>query len=173
MARRAAWLWLLVSAVALSASCSRGPAPPPEGELAPEIVLQEIDAAGLAEAIARHRGNVILVDFWATWCPPCVELFPHAVEMHRRWADRGLRVLAVSMDDPDKRESVLRFLRAQGAAFECYINRDGLGSAAIEAFGIDDGALPHLKLFSRDGRLAKTFSGADPDELDRAVEALL
>jgi len=167
---------LTVLGCVLLAGCSRG-LPRSKAEPPPQITLTPIDDRGLDEAVARQRGKVVLVDFWAIWCVPCVKLFPHLAELQRRLADRDLAVISVSMDDVDSREAVLAFLRDRRAAPENFISRYGLGSEGFEAFDIGDGALPHLKLYDRDGRLQKTFSSGggplDPEAIDRAVEELV
>ena len=160
----------------LIAGCRHEAAPAVENATA-EVVLATIDNRGLAEAVARHRGQVVLVEFWATWCAPCVELFPHTVELQTRLADQGLAVISVSMDDMKDQETVLRFLRGRRATFENFIGQYGVGSEGFDAFDISDGALPHLKLYGRDGRLQKTFvSGGqplDPEQIERAIAEIL
>ena len=160
----------------LIAGCRHDAAPAVESTTA-EVALTTVDARGLAEAVARHRGKVVLVEFWATWCVPCVELFPHAVELQRRLAEQGLVVISVSMDDTKSREAVLRFLRGHRASFENFISQYGVGSEGFDAFDISDGALPHLKLYDHNGRLRKTFtSGGQPldlEQVERAVAKLL
>ncbi len=156
--------------------CGRHTTPP--AEIATDkIALTTVDSRGLADAVARCRGKVVLVEFWATWCVPCVKLFPHTVELHRRLADRGLVVISVSMDETEKREAVLHFLRDRGATFENFISSYGVGSAGFDAFDVTDGALPHLKIYDRHGRLQKTFvSGGEslaPEQIDLAVDELL
>jgi thiol-disulfide isomerase/thioredoxin len=173
-AYRAAALTLLGGL--LFAACRHDPAPAIKSTTG-KIALATVDSRGLADAVARHRGKVVLVEFWATWCVPCVKLFPHTVVLQRRAADRGLAVIAVSMDDTDNQEAVLRFLRGHEATFENFISRYGVGSEGFEAFDISDGALPHLKLYDRNGRLQKTFvSGGESlaaEEIDSAVDVLL
>lgn len=142
-----------------------------------DVTLEPVGAERLAGAVAGHRGEVVLVDFWATWCGPCVAMFPHTVELHREFEDRGLAVISVSMDAPEQRSQVRAFLVEQGATFENYLSRYGIGAKGFEAFDIDDGALPHVKLFDRRGKLHRVFSAGgaaiDLDELDREVERLL
>ncbi|OHB71536.1 MAG: hypothetical protein A2V70_08175 [Planctomycetes bacterium RBG_13_63_9] len=144
----------------------------------PDVKLEVIDEQGFAAALRRHRGKVVLVDFWATWCGPCVELFPHTVQLHRRLGDQGLAVISVSLDDPvDDRADVLEFLTHQDATFENFVSRYGAGTKSIEVFEIVDGAVPHFKLYDRHGKLQKTFAsgseGIDPAQIDLAVKALL
>lgn len=151
--------------------CAAGDAKPVE------VSLREIDGPGFRQTLERHRGKVVLVDFWASWCLPCIKGFPHVVELHRRYADRGLVVISVSMDEPAKKKDAERFLAKHGATMENYLsNYGGLGAEAVEAFGV--GALPHYQLYDRQGKLIKNFASGtgppiDPQEIDRAIEASL
>jgi len=145
-------------------------------EPAQEVTLRTLDEAKFAETLKPYRGRVVLVDFWATWCGPCKELFPHTVQLHRELADRGLAVVSVSLDPPEKEPEVLRFLVAQGASFDNFIASRGGSGEAVELLEID-GGLPHLKLLDRTGKLRKTFPRpsrlVDPAAVERAVEELL
>ena len=169
--RRAAAM--LLAGVVLTAGCGRESRPEPP----PEAAVPAIDAPGLARLLERQHGKVVLVEFWATWCEPCLKLFPHAVELHRRHRQDGLAVITVSLDDPDNELAVRRFLGRNEAYMENFLGRYGVGPDAFAAFDIADGALPHLKLYGRDGRLLKSFAGGggpiDPKEVQRAVEAAL
>ena len=149
-------------------------ASPPSADRPP---LRTIDAAGLARVLDQHRGQVVLVDFWATWCGPCVKLFPHTAQWQQRYGDRGLAVITVSLDDPADGPSVGKFLAQNGAATENYLSSYGVGPAAMTAFGIADGALPHVRIYDAEGRLHKTFTSGgrmiDPKEIESAVTKLL
>lgn len=140
------------------------------------VMLRVIDEDELAEAIAGHRGKVVLVDFWATWCLACTELFPHTVALHNRFADDGLVVLSVSFDDPESQPAVLGFLEKHGATFDNFISRYGAGVESAERFGLP-GGLPQVILFDRQGERAAAFpepqSPVSPAAIDRAVEELL
>src|SRR5688572_18937744 len=61
----------------------------------PPISLQAADADEYQRTLEKHRGKVVLVDFWATWCAPCVKQFPHTVGLERKYKDRGLAVISV------------------------------------------------------------------------------
>jgi len=141
------------------------------------VTLEVVDGKALQDVLERYRGEAVLVDYWATWCQPCTELFPHTVKLHEQYAGRGLRVISVSLDDPDDdRQKVLRFLAENGATFDNFISRHGLGTQSVEAFALD-GPLPQYKLYDRRGRLYRSLGGndtsLDSDQIDRAVEALL
>jgi thiol-disulfide isomerase/thioredoxin len=110
--------------------------------------------------LAKLRGKVVLVDFWATWCPSCVEQFPHTVEMHRKYSGRGLAVVSVSLDEPDAEPQVREFLRGSGANFDNLISEYGSGVKAIEALGLS-GALPSYQVYDRSGKLRHEFA-VDP-----------
>ncbi len=165
-------LFVLIGSVLLAAGCAGNPPTP-----ASEATLRSLDAAGLTETLERHRGQVVLVDFWATWCGPCLELFPHTMELQRRWGDRGLAVITVSLDDPDNRPAVRKFLSRSVATTENFLSPYGVGPAAFSAFGIDDGALPHVRIYDRQGKLHKIFHSSgkmiDSNEIERTVEKLL
>jgi len=119
---------------------------------------------------------VILVDFWATWCPPCLKLFPHTVELHQRLADRGLVVVSISLDDPSDDSAVQRFLIEKGADFPSFISRFGASATSAEVFNIEGGGIPYLRLYNRQGEPLRSFGGDkpfDPLEIDQAVEEAL
>jgi thiol-disulfide isomerase/thioredoxin len=139
------------------------------------VSLQVACGDELTALVRRERGNVVLVDFWATWCDPCVRLFPHSVALQSRLGDRGLQVISVSLNEPEEQAAVLAFLRRMHAALPNLISRYGASTQSMETFQID-AAIPCLKLYDREGRLRKTFGADDPPtpaKIDRAVEELL
>lgn len=171
----------------LCAGCSEQPAAPtagaaaetptPTGEKPPGETksLPVIDRQGLAEALAQRKGKLVLVDFWATWCEPCVKLFPHTVQLHRQWAGRGLDVIAVSLDDPTAPEDAVRFLAGQQAEFACFLSRAGSSPQAVTDLEIPEGGLPHLRLYDRQGQLYRSFNLGqfEASDIEHAVQELL
>lgn len=139
--------------------------PTVEPEKTVEITLTVTDAAGFADIIKQQQGKVVLVDFWATWCVPCVKNFHHTVEWNQQLAKQGLSVISVSMDDPEEdQESVLKFLKEQDAQFINLLATAADDKDPMETFDIDGGAMPHYRLYDRSGKLIKKFSFADPSQ---------
>jgi thiol-disulfide isomerase/thioredoxin len=143
--------------------------------------LAIVDRAKFDDQIARLRGRVVLVDCWASWCVPCVEQLPHAVESSRRHRDAGLAVVTLSMDSPQDFDQVRAVLIHKGAgSVTNLISEFGAGSESADAFDVPGGALPHYKLYDRTGKLRRTF-GLDPAakrqftmaDVDAAVAELL
>lgn len=136
-----------------------------------EIAVTIADRAAYDDMLAKHKGKVILVDFWATWCGPCVKQFPHTVELSKKYDPATLAVISVSMDQPDDREKVLEFLRNKGAAFDNLISQYGIGQKGFEAFDVSDGAIPHYKLYDRAGVVRHATN--DPNEVEVWINELL
>jgi peroxiredoxin len=129
-----------------------------------------------ADQLTELRKNVgtdklLLVNFWATWCGPCVVEFPDLEKMVRTFAKRQLEIVTVSINNPDEKKFVLDFLQQQHA-----INRNLLfnsfdSSEAVKAFGTGwTGGAPYTVLIGMDGKvLYKTQGGMDALELKRAI----
>lgn len=158
-------------AIALAAAGCRGRAT--EAPAAGARVVRVVDEKQFQSVLEQNRGKVVLVDFWATWCEPCRELFPHTVQWQRRYRDQGLAVLAVSLDELEDQGSVARFLSSQGADFPCFISQYGTNMRSFEAFEVGDGAIPFLRLYDRQGKVYKTFVGGDEQGIEAAVKELL
>jgi thiol-disulfide isomerase/thioredoxin len=118
----------------------------------------------LQSLLDRHQGRVVFVDFWATWCGPCVEQLPHTLELARAHRDEGLAVITVSMDEPEDEAQVTRFLQKQRAECDNLIGKYGAGTEFADAFAIP-GDVPFYKLYDRQGKLRYQFS-ADPDGIE-------
>lgn len=139
----------------------------------PGVELRDATAADLDRAVQGRAGKVVLVDFWATWCPPCRERFPHLVELHERLAKEGLACISVSLDEPDQRDAALKFLRRRKATLTnlLWTDRTPAGVRTLETTYRYGGGIPHMVLFGRDGRLAwaSTDELPAPEEVERLV----
>lgn len=148
---------------------------------AKSISVRVVDKAGYDKIIAAQKGKVVVVDCWATWCVPCRKAFPKTVEMSKEYAKKGVVVISLSFDDLAKGqvpEKVKEFLVKQDAQFENLVSSLEISDTGADVFGIPDGALPHFKIYGKDGKLFKTFeSGEDKEftheEIEAAVKAAL
>jgi thiol-disulfide isomerase/thioredoxin len=127
-------------------------ASPPEA-----ITLEVVDIDGYRKAIEKHRGKVVFVDFWATWCPPCMENFPHTVHISRAFPKDQVAVISVSFDELEDKEKALAFLEKHEARFENFITVYGAGTEGTEAFEIKSG-VPHYEIYDREGNVATTLA---------------
>lgn len=75
--------------------CYSGSRPPRIGNPAPDFTVQDDERK---VTLSEHRDKVVVLNFWATWCPPCVEETPSLVQMQQRMKDKGVEVLAISLD---------------------------------------------------------------------------
>jgi thiol-disulfide isomerase/thioredoxin len=166
-------IWIAVLAGwMLAAGCSRSAVPPEPPPPAGIINLDEQDWQGVR---ARHRGRVLLVNFWATWCEPCREEFPAIVRLHQNYRTRGLSVVAISMDEPESLPAIERFLKAQGAQFGSYLHHFRDFSALVDSINPRwGGGIPATFLYDPQGRLVESWEGATSyAEFERAVRPLL
>jgi thiol-disulfide isomerase/thioredoxin len=167
--------FLSLTVLALSV-CAAGCAPKrqlPDRPVAPiPVEVLETDFAGLDAALKARAGNVVLVDFWATWCGPCRERFPHLVETHKKYAPHGLVCLSVSLDAPRDVEKVREFLKEHGATFPNFHLRDTDKDEAkiVERFGYG-GGIPHLALFDVAGK--RVWDSEQKDLSDRELDKLI
>jgi thiol-disulfide isomerase/thioredoxin len=119
--------------------------------------------------MADWRGQPLLVNFWATWCPPCIREMPEIDRFHREFGPRSWRVLGLAVD---RVEPVREFLARQPVAYA--IGMAGLeGTELSRQLGNDKGGLPFTVLFGRDGRVAQRKLGeTNFEELARWAGAI-
>ncbi len=143
---------------ALNADSTGDVGPPIDGSSKTTLSVPVIDRAGLDAVLAQYKGQVVLIDFWATWCVPCRKKFPHTVELAKSHHADGLVVIGVAIDDEDAQADVEKFLTENHATFDNFRSQDGVSDESFEAFEIPGGAIPCLRLYDRDGQIVKTFA---------------
>lgn len=130
------------------------------------LTLQDID--GKAVKLADYKGKVILLDFWATWCPPCRKEIPGYIELYNTYKSRGLVVVGISMDD--ETEAVKPFADKIKMNYPVLL---GAGNDNLTAaFG--ELPLPTSFVIGRDGRVCARHDGLTAKEqVEREIAALL
>lgn len=132
----------------------------PLATAAPLEKLVQVDEAGFAKLLASHKGKVVLVDFWATWCEPCRKEMPLLVKLEGKLKARGFVFLTVSADEPEDAARAVQFLKTSGAAAPAYLKQAKNDEAFINSIDAKwSGALPAAFLFDRAGKKVKSFIG--------------
>jgi thiol-disulfide isomerase/thioredoxin len=136
----------------------------------------DLDAKGLATALAAQHGKVVVLNFWATWCVPCREEFPDLVRLEKAYRERGVSVLGISIDLPKDMPKIDKFLAASHPEFPNYIKKAG-GDDQDFIESVDKkwgGELPFTVVYDRDGKKARVLSGKqDYASFEKAVLAEL
>lgn len=163
-------LGAIASVVVLALSRLHPPAPADNRgtaarKKAPDLAM--VDLAGRAWKLREHRGRVVLVNYWASWCPPCVTEVPALVRLSNEYRVKGLEVVGVAVDE-EGLDGVRRFVERHNVTYPVLV--PGTGSSMVRPIAM----LPSTFLVDRDGRLAAFYQGAvDEALLRRGVEELL
>jgi thiol-disulfide isomerase/thioredoxin len=127
---------------------------------------------GQRARLADFRGQVLVLDFYATWCAPCRKSIPQLSELHRRSSPHGLQVVGLNVGGPDDRVKVAAF----AAEFNIPYPLGFPDKPLSDLFLSDDDSIPQTFVFDRSGQLVKRFIGYDdsmPKELDRVIQSAL
>lgn len=133
---------------------------------APDLAFPKVGGGEIK--VADYRGRVIYVDFWATWCGPCVQAIPELNKIHNKYKDRGFTVLGISVDDLSL-EAIGHFAKNEKMVYPV-----ALGTTEdMSLFGASPG-LPTGYLVDGEGTVVKTFIGQLPAEkLEAEIEKVL
>jgi thiol-disulfide isomerase/thioredoxin len=165
-------LFALITCVMTAGAFSQGEAPAVFST--PQLI--PVNETNVAKLVSERKGKVVVLSFWATWCTPCIEEFPHLLKLRKTFRGRGLEVVLVSVDHPvKKRNEVIDFLRKHRVDFPTSIKDTRKDDAFITAVSPDwSGALPANFIYDRTGRLVRSLVDEQTyEDLEAAVLPLL
>ncbi len=142
----------------------RREAAPPAG-VAPDFTLQDLD--GKAVSLSEFKGKVVVIDFWATWCPPCRASIPGLERIHREYSPKGVVLLAVSLDDGGW-DDVKSFRQEYGISYRILKGTNDVATKYMVR------SIPMLVLVDREGKMQKRLLGFGvEEELEKEIKAVL
>ena len=125
------------------------------GSRAPDFAAATLESTPRTKTIADYRGDVVLLNIWATWCGPCRVEMPSIQNLHEEYAARGLKVVAVSVDTGGKESLIRGFTDSLGLTFEILHDPSGAIKRSYRTTGV-----PETVVIGRDGVIRKRVVGA-------------
>jgi thiol-disulfide isomerase/thioredoxin len=138
---------------------------------AKEVTLEKLSPSGLADLLKNDSDELLLVNFWATWCGPCIIEYPEFITMERMYGARDFRFVSISMDSPDQLDKALKFLKSKESAVPNYLMDTNDKYEVINVVGKEwDGSLPITLLIEPGGKIAYRVPGTiQPLALRKAI----
>ena len=131
-----------------------------------ELTLKGIN--GREIRLSNYRGKVVLINFWATWCPPCRKEIPDLIKLQRDYGSRGLQVIGVTYP-PQKRAEVRRFVQRAKVNYPV-----SLGTKGTKLLFTSSETLPTTIVIGTDGRIRDIIEGILlPEEIEQKIKPLL
>lgn len=157
---------LLAAFLLLHFSGASSPAISTEGLYASSFV----DKSGTPQQIAQWRGKVLVVNFWASWCPPCREEMPELSLFQQQYAAKGVQLIGISAEDVDSLKSMEQQIKVNYPLLAA----DAQAMPLAASLGNDRSVLPFTVVLDRQGKIAQIMQGKiDNIALEKAVTPLL
>lgn len=139
------------------------------GTMRPDFTLKGLD--GKTHDIAEWNGKVVVLNFWATWCPPCRKEIPSFIDLEKKYGARGVQFVGVAVDDP---KAVRPYIEKMGVNYPILIGDNDKTIRISKEYGNRLGALPYTVLINRDGHIVYARRGEwDRKDAENAIRGLL
>jgi thiol-disulfide isomerase/thioredoxin len=148
---------------------------PDEREVASALNVEIEKFDGTTFKLADFRGKVLVIDFWASNCAPCVRMVPQLAKLSKRYRDQGVEVIGLTSDEKSDQEDVVKFLRKAGADYLIGYENRFLSAAFLKGTEDETGLppIPQVFLLSREGQVIEHLIGDSPqrgvDYLEQVV----
>jgi cytochrome c biogenesis protein CcmG/thiol:disulfide interchange protein DsbE len=150
---------LLVALLAAGKSLLRNElSPVGVGADAPDFAVMTLDSVAKRKTLDDYRGDVVMINIWATWCAPCRIEMPAIEQLHRAYAQKGLKIIAVSVDEPGSQQQIRSFVKEYGLTFE--VLHDPGGQEGKVSRDYQTTGYPETVIIGRDGIIRKKLLGA-------------
>ena len=168
---RLVFLFLLIDSPWISGQS----APTNRTQVSSDPLLEPIGEARLKKVLKENKGHVVILNFWATWCDPCREEFPELIRLYETYRTKKVRLIFLSMDEPDQTDEVKDFPKENRVSFLTYIRSKGDCESLVNSIDTDwIGAIPATFVFDRQGKRVETLVGDQTYEIfEKAVQPLL
>ncbi len=129
--------------------------------------FDEKDVAGKPLSVAKYKGKVVLVDFWATWCPPCVRELPNVLKTYEKHHAEGFEIIGISLDQDEKK--LTDFTKQKNMPWQQYFDGKGWSNKLAAKYGVS--SIPATYLLDTEGKIIG--NGLRGEELEEAVNKAL
>lgn len=168
--------YVLLGASLLTVACSEdtatkapAQAPAPEAssaDQAPDFSLAEV-GTGKTFSLSANKGKVVLIDFWATWCGPCVAELPNVLKAYEKHHAKGFEIIGISLDSDQKKLET--FVKQKHMTWPQYFDGQGWQNKLAQQYGVN--SIPATYLVDRQGNIIA--SGLRGENLETAIAAAL
>jgi thiol-disulfide isomerase/thioredoxin len=136
--------------------------------------LQPVSESAYGRLVRANRGNIVVVNFWASWCGGCRHEMPSLLALQNRYASKGVKLLLISADDAADEPKARAFLESLHVPGPAYIKASANDDAFIRAVDPKwSGTLPSTFVYDRQGKPVWSFTGEiDPNALEKLIERL-
>ena len=160
---------LFVALGAVIAQQKFAPAPATDHAVQQLWALKLKDSQSKEQALQQWQGKIVVLNFWATWCKPCVQEMPELQALHQELKAKNVQLLGIGIDSPS---NISEFAQKHQISYPLFAA--GMeGTALSTSFGNQVGGLPYTALIDQNGKIAKTYMGRiNIEELRRDIQAL-